>query len=267
MKRKCETMKKYNEIFKLKKMLEDADIPFTWVPHWGYENSELERLRKITPDLMEHYQIEYPCGGDLRVCSVIEGFGTYGNEADLLEIMGLLTSEERRDDIVLGGLSADDVFKRIKDHYLKNIEKEICLMKKTIKVVDEETLQMKEITVEEEEEEILSGEKVPDEIINDYRAALSCEPEEFYQKYRAYKKAEAEFNEIYEPFKENLIKLYEKRPGLPKSVIISGAKLTYVSPSTRSSIDSKKLKEEEPEIAKKFTKISNVKATIRLEDM
>ena len=41
--------------------------------------------------------------------------------------------------------------------------------------------------------------------------------------------------------------------------------MTYVSPSTRTIVDTKKLKEEEPDIAKKFTKTSTVKATIRLE--
>ena len=44
-------------------------------------------------------------------------------------------------------------------------------------------------------------------------------------------------------------------------------KLTYVSPSERKTIDSKKLKEEEPEIAKKFTKTTNVKASVRIEEV
>ena len=44
-------------------------------------------------------------------------------------------------------------------------------------------------------------------------------------------------------------------------------KLTHVSPSTRSTIDNKKLKEEEPELAKKFTKVTNVSASIRLEEI
>ena len=68
-------------------------------------------------------------------------------------------------------------------------------------------------------------------------------------------------------FKENLIELHSKRSDLPKTVVVGPTKLTYVSPSTRNSIDSKKLKEEEPAIAEKYTKTTNVKATIRLEEI
>ena len=52
---------------------------------------------------------------------------------------------------------------------------------------------------------------------------------------------------------------------MPKSIVVGGAKLTYVSPSTRTTVDTKKLKEEEPELAKKYSKTSLVSATIRLE--
>ena len=51
------------------------------------------------------------------VCSVIEGYGTYGAEDDRLEIMGLLISEEEANDTVAGWLTAEDVFSRIKKHY------------------------------------------------------------------------------------------------------------------------------------------------------
>lgn len=99
------------------------------------------------------------------------------------------------------------------------------------------------------------------------KAVLNCEPDEFYKRYKKYKKAEAEFKELYEPFKESFVKLYENHKDMPGSVIIGGAKITYVSPSVRTSIDSKKLKEEEPELAKKYTKTTNVAATIRLEEV
>ena len=82
-----------------------------------------------------------------------------------------------------------------------------------------------------------------------------------------YKTAEENFKKLYEPFKANIIKLHEQRPDLPKSVMAGGVKVTYVSPSTRTTIDSKKLKEEEPELAKKFTKTSNVSASVRLEEV
>lgn len=89
---------KYTEIFRLKKMLEDANIPFEFLWHG---------------DLMG-FQICYPATGDKRVCSVIEHSFSYGNEDNLLEICGLLTEEEAEVDSVLGYLSADNVFERIK---------------------------------------------------------------------------------------------------------------------------------------------------------
>lgn len=41
-------------------------------------------------------------------------------------------------------------------------------------------------------------------------------------------------------------------------------KLTYIAPTTRESIDSKSLKANEPEIAKKYLKVSNIKASIKI---
>lgn len=96
------------------------------------------------------------------------------------------------------------------------------------------------------------------------QSVLNCEPDEFYKKYKKYKKAEEEFNKLYEPFKKGLIQLHAEHSELPTSVVVGGAKLTYVSPSTRTTIDSKKLKEEEPELAKKYSKTSLVSATIKI---
>lgn len=84
-----EVSQKYKEIFKLKKMLEDAEIPFYFRKGLGYP----EEFYKIYPDLCEHYQICYPSEKD-RWISVIEGFGTLGGDHDKLEIMGGLTSLE-----------------------------------------------------------------------------------------------------------------------------------------------------------------------------
>ena len=84
--------KKYKEIFKLKRMLEKENIPFEWIECFGYPESEIKKLRKIAPDISEHYQICYPCKDDKKIwISVIEGFGTYGSEQDRLEIMGGFT--------------------------------------------------------------------------------------------------------------------------------------------------------------------------------
>jgi len=96
---------KYNEIFKLKKMLEKAEIPFVFKEH---------------KDIRDGYQILYPAGGEKRQCSVIEHSCSYGNKQDLLEIMGLLTDEESQYDCVKGFLSAENVFERIKKDYEKS---------------------------------------------------------------------------------------------------------------------------------------------------
>ena len=96
---------------------------------------------------------------------------------------------------------------------------------------------------------------------------LNCDPKDFYKKYKNYKKAEAEFKKLYEPFKQNLLDLYETDNTLPKSIMIEGVKVTYISPNVRTSLDSKKLKEEEPELAKKFTKSTNVAATLKIENV
>lgn len=94
---------------------------------------------------------------------------------------------------------------------------------------------------------------------------LNCTPEELVEKYNKYKLAEIEFNSLYEPFKQNLLELYEKDPDLPKTILFTDMKLIHVAPSVRTTLDSKKLKEEEPAIAKKFTKTTNVGATIKLD--
>lgn len=140
-------------------------------------------------------------------------------------------------------------------------------MKKKIIKIDEDTFEITEMYVEVEDEEVI--EEATGDAITDFadalRRAMGCTADEFYEKYQAMKKAEADFKEIYEPLKAKVIELHETQ-NLPKNVIVGGAKLTYVSPSTRSTIDSKRLKEEEPEIAKKFTKTSQVGATVRIED-
>lgn len=99
------------------------------------------------------------------------------------------------------------------------------------------------------------------------QSVLNCEPDEFYKKYKKMKKAEEEVNKIYEPFKKSLIQLYEENEGFPHNIVIGGAKLVYVAPSKRNTLDSKKLKEEEPEIAKKYNKVTSVSACIRIEEV
>lgn len=86
---------RYTEILRLKEMLEKAGIPFLFRPQF------------------DGYTIKYGDG----VCSVIEHTGSYGEDENLLEIMGLITRKERNASNVLGYLTAENVFKRIKKHY------------------------------------------------------------------------------------------------------------------------------------------------------
>lgn len=140
-------------------------------------------------------------------------------------------------------------------------------MKKKIMKIDEDTYELTEIEIEIPDEKPAEHTKDTSSSIEDtLRGALGCDVDDFYSKYTEWKNAEARFKEVYDPFKEKLIELHETQ-SFPKNVVIGGVKLTYVSPSTRNSIDSKKLKEEEPEIAKKFTKTSNVGATVRIEEI
>ena len=101
------------EIFKLKRMLEKAKIPFEFIESFGYNKS---LLSAIAPDLLEHYHICYPSRGKGQRISVVEGFGTHGREQDKLEIMGGLTPYEQfcHGDSPIGYLTAANVFKRIK---------------------------------------------------------------------------------------------------------------------------------------------------------
>ena len=115
--------KKYKEIFKLKRMLERAEIPFDFISHFdrlaGTEGVErAQQLRDLFPDF-EHYQICYP-SDDNRWISVIEGLGSYGSDADLLEIMGGNKPYDlfvNKGPTVQGYLTARSVFNKIKRHY------------------------------------------------------------------------------------------------------------------------------------------------------
>ena len=91
---------RYNEILKLKNMLEKAEIPFEF------------------SEIFSGYHITYP-SNKFRICSVIEHDYSYGNEQDLLEIKGLLTKNEKKCDYVLGYRSSEEVFKRIKNNWEK----------------------------------------------------------------------------------------------------------------------------------------------------
>lgn len=113
-------VKSYDEIFKLEAMLKEAQIPFVFKRHPG----------------MNGFQICYPTYGRERICSVILHNGSYGREQGLLEIMGLLMPWEDGDD-VLGYLTADDVFERIKAHHADKWEELVAERKEKEGIHDE----------------------------------------------------------------------------------------------------------------------------------
>lgn len=94
-------VEKYKSIFRLKDMLDEHNIPYEFV---------------FMPDILG-FRLCYPSMDKDLVCSVVETGMSYGHENDLLEILGLLTYEEKRMDDVVGHLTAEDVFQRIKSHY------------------------------------------------------------------------------------------------------------------------------------------------------
>ena len=94
------TNSNYQEILKLDRMLTDASIPHT-----------LDRL-------FDGWQVCYPTREEQElVMDAIEHYGSYGKDEDKLEIMGLLTPDEEEHDSILGYLTAEDVFERIRKHH------------------------------------------------------------------------------------------------------------------------------------------------------
>ena len=110
------------EIFRLKRMLEKAEIPFKFIKNFGYD----ETLLSEYPDILEHYQICYPQEGEGMKISVIEGLGTHGREQDKLEILGGFTPWEqfKHGDSPIGFLTAKNVFKRIKKDWDETTDRE-----------------------------------------------------------------------------------------------------------------------------------------------
>lgn len=103
------------EIERLHKMLLDAGIEHDWCDRTppGY-NKWHERY----PDWLGEkknwgWQIRMYSPNRKQVISAIEGFGSCCYDADLIEIMGLLTPEEKEYSRVVGWLTAEDVFERI----------------------------------------------------------------------------------------------------------------------------------------------------------
>ncbi len=93
--------KGYTEILKLDEMLKDANIPH-----------ELVRM-------LDGWQVLFP-GAEMRVADAVQHFFSYGCGENLLEIMGLVAPEEGEGEI-LGYLTAEDVFERMKKYHTDHI--------------------------------------------------------------------------------------------------------------------------------------------------
>lgn len=102
-------------------MLEVEGIPFEFLDKFKVliPEDRLEDMRAVCPGF-EHYQICYPSNHD-RWISVVQGLGTYGADADRLEIMGGMKPYDLYkcggELKVEGYLTAREVFKKIKSHY------------------------------------------------------------------------------------------------------------------------------------------------------
>lgn len=103
------------EIERLHKMLTDAGIEHEW-----NDRSLWYGRSKIKSDINWGWQVVVYRPDGERLVSAIEGFGSHGfgldgEQGDLIEILGLLTPEEEEWDSVKGWLTAEEVFRRIKE--------------------------------------------------------------------------------------------------------------------------------------------------------
>lgn len=87
-----------SEIVKLALYLEQKKVPYELKALWG-------GLHLMYPNAKK------------TICSIIEHWGSYGYQDNRLEIMGLLTPEEKKYDVYLGDLTAEEVANRIVWHY------------------------------------------------------------------------------------------------------------------------------------------------------
>ncbi len=95
---------KYSAILNLHSALNALEIPHEFSRH----EFDSEGFHLYYPDKVN------------TVCSVILTRFSYGSQYGLLEIMGLLTPEEREYDDVVGSLTATEVCKRILEDYIES---------------------------------------------------------------------------------------------------------------------------------------------------
>lgn len=96
-------VRKWNEIWRLHEMLTDVGIEHEFSEFFG---------GKLGDDAGWVLIVRNPDGS--RLCSAIEHVFSYGHTKDRIEIQGLLTPWERKVDDVVGWLTAENVFERIR---------------------------------------------------------------------------------------------------------------------------------------------------------
>ena len=94
------------EIYKLHNLLEDRNIEHEFIIE---ENGEYTRRMIKIHDVQD--------GEKFEILSAILHYGSYGYEQGLIEILGLLTRSEEKESNVVGYLTAEDVFRRVKKYY------------------------------------------------------------------------------------------------------------------------------------------------------
>ena len=100
------------EILKLKRLLIKAGVNFEVCILPDFKDSaEPGSLEKYT-GLKHGVQIILYNKNGVRLADAVQNTFTYGFRKNLIEIMGGLTAEEKRDDDVLGYLTAEDVAER-----------------------------------------------------------------------------------------------------------------------------------------------------------
>ena len=88
--------------------------------------------------------------------------------------------------------------------------------------------------------------------------------EETIKKIRGLEEVRLEAEMMMKELKEELIEKMEAN-GMTESFETNGLKVIYKSPTKRNTLDSKKIKEDLPDIYEKYSKTSDVKSSVSLE--
>jgi hypothetical protein len=101
--------------------------------------------------------------------------------------------------------------------------------------------------------------KAPLPVLNDEMITKMQMIAEYNEKITAFKE---KIDQLTKDVQQSVIKEMERTN--TKSFENEIVKITYIAPTMRESIDSKKLKEEMPDVAAKYTKCTQVKASLRI---